>query len=148
MSFWTKLVFILVEIALAVAFAYFTFRERYNTGAILEWVIAGVFTGYVVSFVLDLLPSVRTKCRVSKGSEDQMAMQQGPSRMYGRENNHDRGVSVHGAGPGEYEQDLTRDSAGPVANPPHGANGYQNGSNGYTKETGRKATWTSRWRNF
>lgn len=62
-SFWLKLAFILVELAMAVAFATTSFRGQRNVAAVLEWVVALIFTGYVVSFLLDLLPSVRTKGR-------------------------------------------------------------------------------------
>lgn len=57
-SFWIKLAFILIEIGLAVAFGILSAKAR-NIGAIVEWVIALVFTFWVLSFVVDLLPAVR-----------------------------------------------------------------------------------------
>ena len=57
-SFWIKLVFILVEVGLAVAFGVLSRKQR-NIGAIIEWVIALVFTFWVLSFVVDLLPAIR-----------------------------------------------------------------------------------------
>ena len=162
-SFWVKLAFILVEVALAVVFGVMTFRGNRDVGAILEWIIALIFTGYIISFFFDLLPSVRTKHHISPGSEDQMPM----NKHSQRRSDDDRGVSVHGAGPGEYEQDLTHDSTGPVPNPPYPlstpydetrqganapnayrANGYENGVNGYMNGTERKPGWASRWKKF
>ena len=59
LSFWAKLVFILVEIALAIVFAVTTFKKDKNVGAVVEWVIALIFTGFVASFFIDLVPVVR-----------------------------------------------------------------------------------------
>lgn len=63
MSFWIKLTFILVEVALVVAFGVTTFTSRLNIAATLEWVIAFIFTFYIVSFFLDLVPAIKTKGR-------------------------------------------------------------------------------------
>lgn len=60
-SFWVKLVFVVVEILLAIAFVSCTFTGNYNAGAVLEWVIAFIFSAYVFSFYVDLYPAVRTK---------------------------------------------------------------------------------------
>ncbi|KAH8773356.1 putative FK506 suppressor Sfk1 [Hyaloscypha sp. PMI_1271] len=60
-SFWIKLAFILIEIALAVAFAACNFRDALNAAGILEWTIAFIFTFYVFSFFIDLLPATQTK---------------------------------------------------------------------------------------
>ncbi|KAK8137651.1 hypothetical protein PG984_003144 [Apiospora sp. TS-2023a] len=56
-SFWIKLAFILVEFCLAVAFAATNFLKMYNKAAIIEWVIAFVFSFYVFSFFVDLWPA-------------------------------------------------------------------------------------------
>lgn len=37
-----------------------------NPAAVLEWVIAFIFTGYILSFVLDLLPAISTRHHHSK----------------------------------------------------------------------------------
>ncbi|KAF3769617.1 hypothetical protein M406DRAFT_354075 [Cryphonectria parasitica EP155] len=55
-SFAIKAVFIIVEIALAVAFGALEYTERYNQSAILEWVVALVYIFYVWSYVFDFLP--------------------------------------------------------------------------------------------
>jgi hypothetical protein len=71
-SFIIKVTFAIIEIALAIAFGICTKskdKSKKNTGAILEWVIAFVFTGYVLSFVVDLLPSVRTRTHVPQGEK-------------------------------------------------------------------------------
>jgi Frag1/DRAM/Sfk1 family len=131
-SFWVKLAFILVEVGLAIVFGYLTFRGNRNVAAVVEWAISFIFTGYIISFFVDLLPSVRTKSHIPQGMAER-----------GRGEDAERGVSLRGAGPGEYEQNLTNDSAGP-----HRANGYADGVNGYKKNgTGRKSGW-ARWRNF
>jgi hypothetical protein len=69
-----------------------------NTGAILEWTIAFVFTGYVCSFIIDLLPSVRTRHHVPQG--EKLAMERG-----GGFDGPSEAVSI--------EEPLTYDSAGP-----------------------------------
>ncbi|KAK0516349.1 hypothetical protein JMJ35_000952 [Cladonia borealis] len=58
-SFWAKLTFILVEIALAIVFASTMFTKQQNVAAVFEWVIALIFTFYVLTFFVDLLPAAR-----------------------------------------------------------------------------------------
>lgn len=72
-SFWIKLGFILVEVALAIVFVSTTFTHTRNVAACFEWAIAFIYTFYVLSFVVDLLPSVRTKNHVPQG-EKEMAL--------------------------------------------------------------------------
>jgi len=62
-----KLAFILVEIVLAAVFVGTTFTHRRNVAAVFEWIVALVFTFYVLSFLLDLLPSVRSKNHQPQG---------------------------------------------------------------------------------
>ncbi|KAL9098904.1 MAG: hypothetical protein Q9163_005514 [Psora crenata] len=59
-SFWIKLLFTLLEVALAVVFAVLTYTSRQNLGAVFEWVIALVFTFYILTFFVDLLPATRS----------------------------------------------------------------------------------------
>lgn len=74
-SFWLKLVFIIVELGLAAGFAVCLFtNNRQNTGAVLEWVIALIFTFWVLSFFIDLLPSVKHKDSMAGESFDQVEM--------------------------------------------------------------------------
>ncbi|KAL8831370.1 MAG: hypothetical protein Q9191_000896 [Dirinaria sp. TL-2023a] len=53
-SFWLKLVFIIVE---AVVFIATNFKNQSNIAAVFEWVIALIFTFYVLTFFIDLLPA-------------------------------------------------------------------------------------------
>ena len=124
MSFWVKLLFILLEVALAVAFGVCSRGSRRNVAAVLEWLIAVIFTGYILSFFLDLLPSVRTKNHIPQGFREG-----GNVEDLGH-----RGVSRHGAGPGEYEQNYTMDSTGPNQAYPNGYAGGVQGTNGYANE--------------
>ncbi|KAH7336537.1 Frag1/DRAM/Sfk1 family-domain-containing protein [Rhexocercosporidium sp. MPI-PUGE-AT-0058] len=89
-SFWIKLTFILLEVVLAIAFGTCNFKDKYNAAAVLEWTIAFIFTFYVFSFFIDLLPAVKTKHdgrRFGDGQgETQMQMEQNDefSREEGR----------------------------------------------------------------
>lgn len=103
-SFWIKLVFIIVEILFAIVFVSTSFTHHRNVAAIFEWIIAFVFTFYVLSFVVDLLPSVRTKHHIPQGHKAMMAAEQG---MNGNR------FSQQSTQDGSYEQNLTNDSAGP-----------------------------------
>ncbi|KAK4947792.1 hypothetical protein LTR10_013300 [Elasticomyces elasticus] len=67
LSFWVKLTFIIVEFVLAVVFASTSYTGKPNVAAVFEWVVALVFTFYVLSFLLDLLPSVRTSHHQPQG---------------------------------------------------------------------------------
>jgi hypothetical protein len=60
-------------VALAIAFGVCNFRSAYNAAGVLEWAIAFIFTFYVLSFFIDLLPAVRTKhARFPRGGQTQM----------------------------------------------------------------------------
>lgn len=60
-SFWIKLTFILVELVLAVVFASTNFTKHRNVAAVFEWIVAFVFTFYVLSYIVDLRPAVHTR---------------------------------------------------------------------------------------
>lgn len=86
-SFVIKMSFIVVELALIIAFQIteHTHYNKNNMAATLEWgmylfswpfdfvltcliiVIAFVFTGYILSLIVDLLPSTQRKLHNSKG---------------------------------------------------------------------------------
>ncbi|KAJ5758127.1 Frag1/DRAM/Sfk1 [Penicillium nucicola] len=76
-SFVIKLSFIIVELTLVIVFRVteaIHYKEN-NMAATLEWVIAFVFTGYILSFIVDLLPSTQKQLHVEKGYEQlEMAM--------------------------------------------------------------------------
>jgi hypothetical protein len=83
-SFWIKLFFILVEVVLAIAFVSCSFTDHYNPAAIFEWIVAFVFTLWVISFVLDLLPAVQTARHVPQGLKDQEKALENGGNDYGR----------------------------------------------------------------
>jgi len=60
-SFWTKLVVIVVEICLCIAFGATLYKHAENAAAILEWSIAFIFTFFILSFLPDLLPAIHTE---------------------------------------------------------------------------------------
>lgn len=102
-SFVIKVTFAIIEVGLAIGFGICTKSSdssKKNVGAILEWVIAFVFTGYVLSFVVDLLPAVRTRRHVPQG-EKHASMMSSP---------HGSGEIPSGA---SIEEPLTTDSTGP-----------------------------------
>ncbi|KAI0459786.1 Frag1/DRAM/Sfk1 family-domain-containing protein [Xylaria acuta] len=61
LSFWIKLTFVIVELALAIGFGVTRKQNDSNSAAIIEWVIALIFTFYVFSFIIDLWPAVATR---------------------------------------------------------------------------------------
>lgn len=98
-SFVIKLAFVIIELALAIAFvtcAKSKDMSRRDPSAVLEWLISFVFTGYVLSFVVDLLPSVRTRTRVPQGEKLLALNELGMNRA-----------------PASLEEPLTTDSTGP-----------------------------------
>lgn len=100
-SFWTKLTFICVELVLAIVFASTSFTKHYNIAACFEWAIAFIYTFWVLSFIIDLLPSVRTRKHVPQGHQDMMIEQGNAPFSQASTRNASR------------EQNLTNDSAGP-----------------------------------
>jgi Frag1/DRAM/Sfk1 family len=111
-SFWVKLAFILIEVAMAIIFASTKWSKKRNVSAVFEWLIALIFTGYILSFLLDLLPSVQTSHHVPQGYKD------GPRIEKGHEH--------------EFAQNLTKDSAGPADNVSGGYRGTAAQGNGQT----------------
>lgn len=61
-------------------------QHKRNAAAILEWIVAFVFTFYVLSFVIDLLPAVRTRHHTSKTTE--MQVEQNDAASEGQLNNY------------------------------------------------------------
>jgi len=61
------------ELGLAIGFGVSGNQGHYDTAAILEWVVALVYTFYVLSFFMDFIPAVRTKGQQSHETEEQMA---------------------------------------------------------------------------
>ncbi|KAL1952915.1 hypothetical protein VTO42DRAFT_3949 [Malbranchea cinnamomea] len=115
-SFWVKLTFIVVELALSIAFGICIRGTRKNQGAVLEWVIAYIFTFYILSFVIDLLPAVRTRRRIPQGERLTEMAEAGTAgagvrypRSFAGPHNQPQPEAI-------YEQPLTTDSMGDAAN--------------------------------
>ncbi|KAJ5325195.1 Frag1/DRAM/Sfk1 [Penicillium brevicompactum] len=71
-SFGIKALFVIGELGVAIGFGVCMgakTKNRKNVAAVLEWVAALIFAFFVFSFVIDLLPSVRTKKRVPQGEK-------------------------------------------------------------------------------
>ncbi|KAJ5946505.1 hypothetical protein N7454_003344 [Penicillium verhagenii] len=81
-SFMIKVSFVIVELAFILAFRITAGQGTIakNTAAILEWVIAFTFTGYILSFIIDLLPSGQ-KQSSSKHEYQQLEMDMRNSRL-------------------------------------------------------------------
>jgi len=60
-SMWFKAIFFVVEFALAIAFGVTMNEGINNPAAVLEWVLAAVFCGYLVSFIIDLWYATKTE---------------------------------------------------------------------------------------
>ncbi|OLN84472.1 Protein sfk1 [Colletotrichum chlorophyti] len=71
-SFWIKLVFIIVELGLAVAFGTCNYKKLYNAAAILEWTVSFIFSFYIFSFMIDLWPAVRTRDKAKRFSKPEV----------------------------------------------------------------------------
>ncbi|GBF61786.1 hypothetical protein TMEN_4303 [Trichophyton mentagrophytes] len=81
MSFLVKVFFILIELALAIAYKVLGKRRRTrDTAAVLEWVVAFIFALYVLSFVVDLFPAVKSNDHIPQG-ERSRAMAQTSSSL-------------------------------------------------------------------
>lgn len=96
-SFWIKLTFILIEIILAIAFAVTNFKGSYNAAAVLEWAIAFIFTFYVFSFFIDLIPAVGTR----KNGAGGFGKGDGETELEAEQNGNaevERGVNGNGGG--------------------------------------------------
>jgi len=48
-SFWVKLCFIIIELALAIAFGVTEYKGIYNVSGVLEWVVSLIYIFYVWS---------------------------------------------------------------------------------------------------
>jgi len=125
-SFWVKLAFILLEVALAIAFGVTQHKKMWNAAAVLEWVIAFIFFFYVLSFFMDFMPAVRSKNHQSHETEMNMADEESGQR---------HGMRGHEGPNGER---YYREGEVPL-------NGNTNGNtNGYAKPVGEPAPLPSR----
>ncbi|CAG8981641.1 hypothetical protein HYALB_00013711 [Hymenoscyphus albidus] len=117
-SFWIKLAFILIEVGLAIAFAVTQKTKKYDMAAILEWTVAFVFTFYVMSFFVDLIPALRTKDksqRFTKGNgRTVMSIEQNDGLATAEINMHDRERRLED---GSSDRTLGRNNVGMVNTP-------------------------------
>ncbi|PFH61943.1 hypothetical protein XA68_15705 [Ophiocordyceps unilateralis] len=60
-SFWVKLAFFSTELVLVILFGSLSAAHQQDAAAIFEWIVAFIFTFYIISFVIDLWPAVNTK---------------------------------------------------------------------------------------
>jgi Frag1/DRAM/Sfk1 family len=81
-SFWFKLFFIVVECILAIIFASTFSGSHQNVAAVVEWSIAFIFTFWIGSFIIDLLPSVQNSRHVPQGiREAEKRLEEGPNYL-------------------------------------------------------------------
>ncbi|KAI9839645.1 MAG: hypothetical protein M1819_002271 [Sarea resinae] len=74
-SFWLKLAFIIIEVGLAIGFGIcHNSNTHRDAAAILEWIIALVFTFYVLTFFVDLLPAVRSKNSTIRSAQNNLGL--------------------------------------------------------------------------
>ena len=139
-GFWIKLVFIVIETLLAIAFGVLLFKGNKNIGAILEWLLAFLFTFYILTFLVDLLPAVHTKGRHhpdqhlreaidanGEGGYGQSAMS---SNQYdGERQGAEAGTAYGGTHRGVQMEERAHQQDGPaVGNGMVASEGYTNGS--------------------
>ncbi|RCI13670.1 hypothetical protein L249_5457 [Ophiocordyceps polyrhachis-furcata BCC 54312] len=60
-SFWVKLAFFSTELVLVILFGSLSAAHQQDAAAVFEWIVAFIFTFYILSFVIDLWPAVHTK---------------------------------------------------------------------------------------
>ncbi|GAB7359375.1 hypothetical protein MBLNU230_g6026t1 [Neophaeotheca triangularis] len=88
-SFWIKLAFIIIEIALAIAFVTLGQQGNYTRAAVLEWLVSLLYIFYIWSFIIDFLPATRTKAKehryppVRRGQDDMAMRTQHEGNMVG-----------------------------------------------------------------
>jgi hypothetical protein len=112
------------------------FTNQTNVAAVFEWIVAFTFTFYVLSFLLDLLPSVQTRHYIPQGFKD------GPMGVQMAATNGQPDAN------GEYRGPLTNDSAGPNDNLEGGHRGTAPAGNvpttGHAVPYGQANTMTTR----
>ncbi|KAF4585466.1 hypothetical protein GQ602_004771 [Ophiocordyceps camponoti-floridani] len=60
-SFWLKLAFFSAELVLVILFGSLSAAHEQDAAAVFEWIVAFIFTFYILSFIIDLWPAVHTK---------------------------------------------------------------------------------------
>ncbi|KAL2118280.1 hypothetical protein VTJ04DRAFT_7940 [Mycothermus thermophilus] len=92
-SFYIKLAFVIIEFTLSAAFMACLWVRRFDPAAVLEWIIAVIFSAFILSFVMDLYPAAAKRTPASaaaatqeKESRDVAARRSGSSEGNGAEN--------------------------------------------------------------
>lgn len=85
-SFWIKLAFILLEVGLAIGFGVTLKNGNHNsnTAGIIEWIVALVYSFYVLSFYLDFLPVQKRNKDGHSMTSEEMAMRESAVGYGGR----------------------------------------------------------------
>jgi hypothetical protein len=128
MSFWLKLAFIIVELVLAIAFASLSFTKHQQQAAVLEWVIALIFTFWVLSFFVDLLPTYRWKHDHHEAEGPQLEMGSGGTHLHGNGQGTTDGneyTNGYGNGPDRYSNGRLPNANGNGEYTNGHANGYK-----------------------
>lgn len=100
---------LVVEGGLSIGFAVCLGTSKSRTGAVLEWIIAFIFTLYVLTFFFDLRPKARTKELLAKekamndGMGEREASEEG-RRAAAEEGSDEESVEDRGRGMGQLPQ--------------------------------------------
>lgn len=86
------------------AFGVCNTKRIYNAAAVLEWAVAFIFTFYVFSFLIDLLPAVHTKHYASNQTAMEVEMNDGPSSSRRGQRGHKINGAANGFPNGQYVQ--------------------------------------------
>lgn len=107
-SFWIKLAFIFIEVALAISFGVLSYQGHYNRAAVIEWTISLIYIFYIWSFIIDFLPATRTRHKEDRfplpvrKQDDEMGMaRQAEGNMMGGPVYTNGGHYPDGQGPAE-----------------------------------------------
>ncbi|EXJ81481.1 hypothetical protein A1O3_07774 [Capronia epimyces CBS 606.96] len=144
-SFYVKLSFIIIEVIMAVVFAATSFNSQKNVAAVFEWLVALIFTFYILSFLLDLLPSVRSKHHVPQGWRD-AELEKGRN---GLSTEPDAPVTSDSAGPNQNmgpEDDVSQGYRGTTMTNGVGAGAGAGYPNNHSDVGGRKKWGVGRFR--
>lgn len=99
------------------------FRKAQNAAAVLEWVIAFIFSFYVFSFYVDLFPAVRTRHMGHGFKSSNPATRQAAD------------VAMEEAGSDRHLTNPAGHGGQRLSSVDAGMNGYGNGTNGYANGT-------------
>ncbi|KAI9724378.1 MAG: hypothetical protein M1812_000446 [Candelaria pacifica] len=117
-----KLAFILVELFIAIAFAATTFTKHQNVAAVLEWIVAFIFTFYVLTFFIDLFPALRMKQGDLYGDNNSSSNYDGTTNFSSQEMGYSNGQALNGGQAGARDSGYYGDGAVPQPKPTAGQN--------------------------